>query len=105
MSLTQKTNLYDCLCAALRKPLSEGGYLALTAALTNRPPNDIAVVVELMTNDEALAIFNWLDDLRAQKMLVGLRPEQASYLLHHAPPGRICKMFDSLNSFVADLSA
>jgi len=92
MSLTQKTNLYDCLCAALRKPLSEGGHLALTAALTNLPAGDIAGVVELMTNDEALAIFNWLDDNRAQRMLYDLGPEQVSYLLHHAPPGRIYKM-------------
>jgi Mg/Co/Ni transporter MgtE len=92
MSLTQRTNLYDCLCAALRKPLSEGGHLALTAALNNLAGDDIAVVLDLMTNDEALAIFNWLDDRRAKRMLTGLRPDQVNYLLRHAPAGRICKM-------------
>jgi Mg/Co/Ni transporter MgtE len=92
MALSQKTNLYDCLCAALRKSLSDGGHLALTAALQNQTTGNIAVVIELMTDDEALAIFNWLDDHRAAELLRDLRPERVSYLLHHAPPGRVGKM-------------
>jgi Mg/Co/Ni transporter MgtE len=92
MSLQKKVNLYDCLCAALRKPLSQGGYIALTAALQSQPAEEIATVVEMMSNDEALAIFNWLDDWRASQMLQGLRPEQVQYLLHHAPAGRLSRM-------------
>jgi Mg/Co/Ni transporter MgtE len=89
MSLLQKTNLYDCLCAALRKPISEGGHLALTAALNNRPATDIAVVVDLLSDDEALAIFNWLDNRRAEEMLHVLKPERIDYILRHAPAGRV----------------
>ncbi len=89
MSLTRKTNLYDCLCAALRKPLSDGGHIALTAALQNKPVEVIAEAVKLMTADEALAVFNWLDDRRAKGLLSELRPELTSYLLHHAPAGRV----------------
>ncbi len=105
MSLTQKTNLYDCLCAALRKPLSEGGHLALTAALTNCHADDIAGVIKLLTNDEALAIFNWLDDSRAQIVLHELEPEKVDYLLRHAPPGRIFRLSDTGSSVIADIPA
>jgi len=97
MSLLQKSNLYDCLCAALRKPLSEGGYIALTAALTNLAADDIAMVVESMTDDEALAIFNWLDDRRAVQLLRNLPTRQVDYLMRHAPAGRICKMTEQTN--------
>jgi Mg/Co/Ni transporter MgtE len=95
MSQSQKTNLYDCLCAALRKPLSEGGHLALTAALHDLTAADIAGVVDLLTNDEAVVIFDWLDDTRAQLLLKHVKPEQAAYVLLHAPPGRISKMPDN----------
>ena len=84
-----KTDLYDNLCAALRKPLSQGGHLALTAALRDQQPRDIASALEAMNDDEALIVFHWLDDDRASLLLSEIRPEQASYLLRHAPPGRM----------------
>lgn len=97
MSPQNRENLYDYLCAALRKPLSQGGYLALTAALRDQGPRDIAAACAAMTDDEALVVFNWLDNDRASLLLGELSPEQAGYLLSHAPPGRIAGLYATEN--------
>ncbi len=87
-----KTELHDDLCAALRKPLSQGGHLALTAALRDRQPREIADAIEAMNDDEALIVFHWLDNERASLLLSEVRPEQAHYLQRHAPPGRMATL-------------
>jgi Mg/Co/Ni transporter MgtE len=92
MSLRQKTDLYDCLCAAVRKPLSEGGSVALTATLHGQTTDQIVLAVSKMTNQDALAVFNWLDDWRASELLHNLKPDQAQYVVRNAPPGRLSRI-------------
>ncbi|MEO7716558.1 MAG: hypothetical protein ABIY70_10165 [Capsulimonas sp.] len=89
MSVHVRHTLYDSLCAALRKPLSQGGHLALTATLVNQTPQAIADATQGLTDDEMLALFNWLDDSRAEAVLPLLDPDRAAYVLRHAPPGRL----------------
>lgn len=87
--------LYEALCGALRKSLSEGGAVALTAALTDRPIELVAEAMELLTLDETLAIVNWLDDARAFALLPLLDDDRAEYVMAHVPAGRIAH-FDTI---------
>ena len=84
-------NLYECLCAALRRPLSQGG-VALISTLKDQKPEDIAAALRLMTDDEATLLFNWLEDDRAVAVLGYLTAETTKYILHHAPPGRLANL-------------
>jgi len=84
-------NLYECLCAALRRPLCQCG-AALVATLKDQTPEDIAGALRQMTDDEATLLFNWLEDERAVDVLAYLSPETTDYILHHAPPGRLANL-------------
>ena len=84
--------IYEGLCGALRRPLSEGGHLALTAALHGADTATIAEALQQLTRVEALAVFNWLDNARAVEVLAGLDSQLAQFLLKNAPAGRIAAM-------------
>jgi len=84
-------NLYECLCAALRKPLSLGS-TALISTLKDQKAEDIADALRQMTDDEATLLFNWLEDDRAMAVLGYLSAETTQYILRHAPPGRIANL-------------
>ena len=83
---------YQNACAALRKPLSDGGGVGLTAAFKFCTPGEIAEVVSTLTNSEGLTVFGWLDDVRAVAMLIELPEEMAHYIVVNAPPGRIAHL-------------
>lgn len=89
--------LYEALCGALRKSLSEGGAVALTAALTDQPIELVAEAVELLTPDETLAVVNWLDDARAFALLPLLDDDRVEYVMAHVPAGRIAH-FDTVSA-------
>jgi len=84
-------NLYECLCAALRRPLSQCG-AALVSTLKDQKSEDIAAALRLMTDDEASLLFNWLEDDRAIEVLGYLTPETTEYILRHAPCGRLANL-------------
>ena len=84
-------NLYECLCAAFRKPLSQCG-AALISSLKDQTAEDIASALRRMTDDEATLLFNWLEDDRAVGVLGYLSVETTDYILRHAPPGRIANL-------------
>jgi Mg2+ transporter (mgtE) len=88
--------LADRLRSALRIPPGDGGDLAMTAALRGRHPADIAEAMEDLAHPEALAVFNWLDNIRAAEVLDELDPGLVRYLLENAPPGRISDLLDRL---------
>src|SRR5579862_7086454 len=90
--MDSKEKLYEHLCSALRKPLSDGGHLALIASLKDQSATNIAEALELMTGDEATLIFNWLEDRRAIELLDEVDPEMADYIINHAAPGRLAAM-------------
>lgn len=81
--------LYDALCGALRKPLSEGGWLGLVAALKDRDAGEIAAAMRSLTYPEALVVFNWIDNARASQVLPLLDATEEEYLLTNAPSGRL----------------
>ncbi len=81
--------LYEALCGALRKSLSEGGAVALTAALKEQPIERVTEAMALLTPDETLAIVNWLDDERAFALLPLLDSERSDYVIAHIPAGRL----------------
>lgn len=89
-------SLAEQLRAALRTPGGAGGDLALVAATQGARPEDIAEALRDLTNPEALAIFNWLDNDRAAQVLGNLEPDTARYILHNAPPARIADLLDRL---------
>lgn len=97
MSLQTHHTLFENLCAALRKPLSQGGHLALTATLGNQSAEAIADAAQNLTDDEILVLFNWLDDSRAEAILPLLSEERAAYVLRHAPPGRLASHLTHLS--------
>ncbi|MDR3707725.1 MAG: hypothetical protein P4L33_05465 [Capsulimonadaceae bacterium] len=80
------------VCAALRKPLCDGGGVGLTAAFQFCSASEIAEVVSELTAAEALAIFEWLDDVRAAAMLTELPEPMTNYIITNAPPGRIAHL-------------
>ncbi len=84
-------NIYECLCAALRRPLSQCG-AALISTLKDQTAEDIAAAIRLMTDDEATLLFDWLDDDRAVQVLSFLPGNMVSYVLRHAPPGRLANL-------------
>ena len=84
-------DLYEGLCAALRRPLSQASP-ALISSLKDQDPEDIGVAMRRMTGDEATLLFNWLDDDRALAALGYLTAEMTDYILRHAPPGRIASL-------------
>ena len=90
------TALYDALCGALRKSFSEGGHLALTAALHAQTPCCIVDAVSRLTPDEALAVFMWLDNARASSAISLLDHDLAAYILRHLPSGRASSLENSL---------
>ena len=83
---------YQSVCAALRKPLCDGGGVGLTAAFKFCTASEIAEVVTALTEPEALAVFEWLDDVRAAAMLTELPEPMTAYILANAPPGRIAHL-------------
>lgn len=90
---TQNTvALYNALCGALRKPFSEGGHVALTAALSHQSADCIVDAVSHMTQDEAVAVFLWLDNARAATAIPLLDHDLADYILHHLPSGRVPRL-------------
>lgn len=89
-------NLAERLRAALRVPLASGGDLAMTACLRGKHPADIAEAMASLSNPEALAVFNWLDNARAAQALPELEPDTRRYLLDNAPAGRIADLLDLL---------
>jgi magnesium transporter len=68
----------------------------MTAALRGRHPADIAEVMQEIARPEALAVFNWLDNVRAAEVLDELDRDLVRYLLENAPPGRIADLLDRL---------
>jgi magnesium transporter len=96
MTVSVREDLVERLRAALRVSPGDGGELAMTAALQNRHPADIAAVMRELTEGEALAVFNWLDNARAAEVLDELDPELTRHLIEHAPPGRIADLLDRL---------
>ncbi|HEX8551746.1 MAG TPA: magnesium transporter [Abditibacteriaceae bacterium] len=90
------STLAERLRRALRTPFGSGGDLAMTAALRNQHPADIAEAMGSLSHAEALAVFNWLDNARAAKVLGEVDGETSRYLLDHAPAGRIADLLDRL---------
>src|SRR5688572_33022785 len=88
--------LSERLRAALRTPAGDGGDLAMTAALRNQHPADIAEAMGQLAKPEALAVFNWLDNARAAEALDEVDSELVRYLLDNAPPGRLGDLLDRL---------
>jgi len=84
--------LFQNVCAALRKPLSDAGGVGLTAAFQHCTAGEIAEIVSKLTPPEALTVFDWLDDVRATGMLAELPAELARYIVTHAPAGRIAHL-------------
>ena len=93
---TRPTSLSATLKAALSKPLGGGGDVRMTAALTGRHPAEIVQAMSEMTNPEALAVFNWLDNSRAAEVLDELDSETVRFLTDNAPPGRMAELLDHL---------
>lgn len=79
-------------CAALRKPLSDGGGVGLTAAFKFCTSSEIAEVAASLTDAEALTVFEWLDDVRAVAVLSELPDEKARFIIANAPPGRVAHL-------------
>lgn len=94
---TQTTlSLAQRLRQALRAPGGAGGDIALVAATQDVRVEDVAEALRDLTNPEALAIFNWLDNARAAAVLGNLEPDTARYLLANAPPSRLADLLDLL---------
>ncbi|HEX8465035.1 MAG TPA: CBS domain-containing protein, partial [Abditibacterium sp.] len=93
---SKTTTLAENLRAALRSPARAGGDVALTAATQNAREEDIAEALRDLTNPEALAVFNWLDNSEAADVLGNLEPDTARYILSNAPPARIADLLDLL---------
>lgn len=96
MSNATETKLAHRLRAALRTPFGSGGDLAMTAALRHQHPADIAEAMGSLSHGEALAVFNWLDNARAAKVLGEVDGETSKYLLDNAPSGRLTDLLDRL---------
>lgn len=96
MSTQDREDLFTRLRAALRLPSSGGGDNALTSVLRGVHPADIVEAMERLTQSEALAAFNWLDNARAAEVLDELDPNLARFLTENAPPGRIADLLDRL---------
>ncbi len=92
----ESKNLTEQLRAALRVPGGAGGDLALTAVLRGKHHADIAEAMIALSNPEALAAFNWLDNERAAAVLPELEPDTRGYLIDNAPAGRIADLLDLL---------
>lgn len=88
--------LSEQIRAALRVPGGGGGDTALVAATQGARPEDLAEALRDLTNPEALAVFNWLDNERAAEVLGSLEPNTARYVVHNAPPARIVDLLDRL---------
>jgi magnesium transporter len=93
---TENPTLTERLRHALRTPFGGGGDLAMTAVLQGQHPADIAEAMSSLSNAEALAIFNWLDNERAAQVLGELNTETSRYLLENAPAGRLADLLDLL---------
>lgn len=96
MLVQNNTALYDAICGALRKSFSEGGHLALMAALNAQSPRCIVDAVNRLTPDEALAVFLWLDNARACSAISLLDDDLAAYIMRHLPSGRASTLEQSL---------
>lgn len=96
MSTTTESKLAERLRSALRTPFGSGGDLAMTAALRGQHPADIAEAIGSLSHGEALAVFNWLDNARAAKVLGEVDGETSRYLLDNAPAGRLADLLDRL---------
>ncbi|MBW3637931.1 MAG: magnesium transporter [Armatimonadetes bacterium] len=94
--MPENVHLAEQLRAALRTPGRGGGDLALTAATQGMRSEDIAEALRDLTNPEALAVFNWLDNAEAAEVLGDLEPDTARYILANAPPARIADLLDRL---------
>jgi magnesium transporter len=95
--MPETVNLPESLRSALRTPGRGGGVdLALTAATRDMRSEDIAEALRDLTNPEALAVFNWLDNAAAAEVLGDLEPDTARYILSNAPPARIADLLDRL---------
>ena len=92
MNRETREHIIDSVCASLRKSLGEGGATGLTAAFKDRDGEEIAEIVSLLTNTEAVAVFNWIDDIRGIALLAELPPEMAGYILSHIPAGRVAHL-------------
>ncbi len=88
--------LTQTLKNALSKPLGDGGDLRLTAALSERHPAEIVEAMRHLTRAETLAVFNWLDNVRAAEVLDELPPDTVRFLTGNAPLGRITALLDHL---------
>ncbi|HEY3332086.1 MAG TPA: hypothetical protein VGK19_18805 [Capsulimonadaceae bacterium] len=84
--------LYQNVCAALRKPLSDAGGVGLTAAFQHCTSAEVGEIVAKLTPMEALTVFDWLDDVRATAMLAELPDAHVTYILANAPAGRIAHL-------------
>jgi len=95
MQLQTRETLIQSLRAALRHPVGDGN-VALTAVLSRRHYSEIGEAMAALSNAEALAVFNWLDNDRAAQVLHEIDPETVRYLIDHAPEGRIADLLDRL---------
>jgi len=89
-------NLAQQFHLALRTPLSNGGDVALTAATRNQHAADLAEALRDLTQPEALAVFNWLDNERAAQVLGSLDAQTRYYVLNNAPSTRIVELLGLL---------
>ncbi len=96
MKYDASRNLPETLRNALQKPLGDGGDLRLTAALTGRHPAEIVEAMSHLSRAETLAVFNWLDNVRAAEVLDELPPDTVRFLTDNAPLGRITALLDHL---------
>ena len=96
METTASLSLAQRLRQALRAPSGAGGDVALVAATQDARVEDIAEALRDLTNPEALAVFNWLDNKRAADVLGNLEPDTARYILSNAPPTRLVDLLDLL---------
>lgn len=93
MTLLDRENLIARLREALRND-SDSAELAL--ALKDEHPADVAEAMNRLPNDDALRVFNALDDDRAAEAIDEVDPELSRYLSAHARMGRMTDLLDRL---------
>lgn len=89
--------IHDALVERLRAALRpDAERAAVSEAMADRHPADIAAALRDLSPDEAVAVFSVLHNGRAAEVLDELDPETTRYLLDHAPPAQIAAALDQL---------
>ncbi|HEY8292241.1 MAG TPA: magnesium transporter, partial [Thermomicrobiales bacterium] len=89
--------IHDALVEHLRAALRpDAKRAAVSEAIADRHPADIAAALRDLSPDEAVAVFSMLRNGRAAEVLDELDPETTRYLLDRVPPAQIAAALDQL---------